>query len=88
MRTERQSSTEKVHYAIDFGDRLDECDYITGVTWTASGMTTSDSDFTPSYAEIVATGGTVGTEYTLQAVVDTALGRKHEKTIAVLVVER
>ena len=89
MKTVRQGTNEKRLHLLDFGDRLDAEDYITAVTWTVeAGITTSSSDFSDTTAEIVATGGTVNTEYSFQAVVDTSLGRKHEKSLLVLVVDR
>lgn len=89
MKTFRQGTNEKILRAVDFTDRLDAGDTINAVTWTVTnGITTSGSDYEDTYVEIVATGGTVDTQYTFQAVADTVDGRKHEKSFIVMVVGR
>jgi hypothetical protein len=76
-------------YVLDFADRLEAGDTISAVTWTVTnGITTADSSYDDSTVEIEATGGTVNTAYTFQAVADTLSGRKHERSFLVQVVDR
>ena len=89
MRTYRQGANERTLYRASVDGRLEVGDYVTGVTWTAdAGITTADSDFGDDYVEIEAEGGEVDTQYTFQAVLDTANGRKIESSFIVMVVDR
>ena len=89
MKTYRQGTNERRLYVASFADRLDPDDTIQSVAWNVSvGISTTGADFGDDYAEITAYGGSENAVYTFEALATTSEGRKHEKTFAVMVVDR
>ena len=77
-----------LEYPLLWADWL-EGDTLTASTWTTeTGLTIDRSTFTDTLAVVWLAGGALGTTYTVMNRIETALGRKDERTIDILIVQR
>lgn len=77
----KKDPDEVLDFVIDWTDRLGS-DTIATSAWTVPSGITEDSDSeTTTKTTIWLSGGTAGTEYTLQNRITTADGRTHDQSV-------
>jgi hypothetical protein len=75
-------------YTVDWTDWIG-ADTISSVTWTvATGLTKESQANTTTTATVWISGGTVGTDYSVECKITTAGGRTDERTITIRVRNR
>lgn len=76
-------------YNIDWNDWLVNGDTITSSSWTlTSGITLQSSSVSDGIATAFISGGTLGSTYYATNRIDTAQGRRDERTITLIIEDR
>jgi len=90
--THRKEAGEAIRVQIDWRDRLQPGEGITACTYTfPAGITEGVSDILKQHTEVMVSGGTINTTYTIEAEITTDFGTRDQtlkRSFKVMVVDR
>jgi hypothetical protein len=88
MRTFRKDTEETITLGVDWSGRMDG-ETISASQWdVAVGLTYESSDYADTTTDVLVSGGTEGTQYTLSNTITTTEGNIYQRSFIVQVVDR